>query len=245
LAIVSGSANLTYGALNTNAEHVVISRRWGNVLEADKPILNALSVFDAWWNVAWESAIPYSKGFLAKYEEMYSPNKQLQDAENLSKSFAGAKNTVVGVDEGARWAASRFFWIEAGKLYKNRGPKRAGNQLDCRRGTRVYFGFPPDGVAPNTVLGQIQIAFEGKESQHRSVKFGDNAMDKVNLPVPGEFGPETYDESVLRFERIGNRQFRLTMRSSSAAKPWIDRSKQQGLYYKLGGGRQFGFYSSS
>jgi hypothetical protein len=34
------------------------------------------------------------------------------------------------------------------------------------------------------------------------------------------------------------------MRSPAAAKPWIEKSKQLGLYYKLGGnGRQFGFYS--
>ncbi len=244
LGIVTGSANLTYGALNTNAEHVTASRRWGDVVEADKFILNAQKVFDAWWDVAWESATPYSKGFVKNYEDLYSPNKQLQDAEDLSKSFAEAKQAVVDVEEGAKWAASKCFWIEAGTLYKNRGPKRAGNQLDCRRGTRVYFGFPPDAVATNTVLGQIQITYGGKERQQRSVKFGDNAMDKVNLPIPGDFGPETYDGSVLHFERTGNKQFLLTMRTLLGAKPWISKSKQQDLHYTLGvGGRQFGFYN--
>lgn len=243
LAIVSGSANLTYGALNTNAEHVFISRRWGNPVETDKQLLSALGVFLAWWDVAWASATPYSKGFIEKYKTLYSPKKQLQDSEELSKSFADSKDAVIEVDEGAKWAASKCFWIEAGKLYKNRGPKQAGNQLDCRRGTRVFFGFPPDSVPTNTVLGQVRITYQGKQPQQRSVKFGDNAMDKVNLPIPGEYGPERYDDSVLHFERTGDQEFQLTMRPLSGAKGWVNKSKKQGLKYSFAGGRQFGFYT--
>jgi hypothetical protein len=28
-------------------------------------------------------------------------------------------------------------------------------------------------------------------------------MDKVNLPVPGTDGPDSYDDSILKFERAG------------------------------------------
>lgn len=243
LAIVSGSANLTYGALNTNAEHVFVSRRWGEPDAHDQPVLDALSRFRRWWELAWSTATPYSDDFIGQYEAIYKPAKQLQDAEELSGSFGRPGDTVVELDEGARWAASKFFWIEVGKLYKNRGPKRAGNQLDCRRGTRVFFGFPPNAVATNTVLGHIAIAYTGKPAQLRSVKFGDNAMDKVNLPVPGESGPESYDDSVLHFERTARDRYALSKHPVSTAEKWASKSKRQGLSYSLAGGRRFGFYS--
>lgn len=216
IGIVSGSANLTFSALKTNAEHVWAIRRWGESLDSDKPVLTALKSFDEWWDAAWSSATPYSEKFIERYKKLYKPEKQQQhDSEELSKVFANTKDTEIEL-----------------------------HQLDCRRGTRVFFGFSSASAPPNTVLGQVEIAYTGKQPQSRSVKFGDNSMDKVNLPVPGDFGPRSYDGYVLHFERIAPKRFRLTMRKPAAAKEWVQKSEAMGISRKLGtSGRRFGFYT--
>ncbi|MGH2812309.1 MAG: hypothetical protein ACRDI1_06310, partial [Actinomycetota bacterium] len=81
------------------------------------------------------------------------------------------------------------------------GPTRPGNQLDLPRGTRVFFGFPALAVPLNTIFGYIELEVVGYWSFRKSVRFGNNMMDKVNLPAPGTEGPPTYDHKVLLFER--------------------------------------------
>ena len=78
----------------------------------------------------------------------------------------------------------------------------------------------------------------------RSVRFGNNQMDKVNLPIPGEEGPDSYDNTVLHFERIGPERFRLTLGNARDHARWQRMSLQQGMRYAFGaGGREFGFYN--
>jgi hypothetical protein len=36
------------------------------------------------------------------------------------------------------------------------------------------------------------------------MRFGNNHMDKLNLPIPGELGPPTYENQTLLFERTGD-----------------------------------------
>src|SRR5581483_10115396 len=94
-------------------------------------------------------------------------------------------------------------WVQVEELYKNRGPDKAGNQLDLPRGARVFFGFPADDVPRNTIFGNVVIVCDGYDPVVRSMRFGNNMMDKINLPVPGQHGPGTYDHSFLLFEKIG------------------------------------------
>lgn len=97
---------------------------------------------------------------------------------------------------------AQTLWVETDRLYANLA-NGVGNQLDTPRGTRVFFGFPPDQVDLNTVLGHIELQVPGFEPETRSVRFGNNAMDKVNLPRPGLRGPANYDNSYLIFDRLG------------------------------------------
>ena len=124
-----------------------------------------------------------------------------------------------------------------------RGRRKPGNQSDLKRGTRVYFGFVPDAVPPNTVLGSITLQYGNMSPCARSIKFGDNHMDKVNRPIPGKDGPESYDESVVQFERTGSKRFRVALGSDRDLLLWRRRSKEQGMLYEMSGGREFGFYN--
>jgi HKD family nuclease len=240
-AILHGSANLTFGALHMNAEQVSTIRLWGESTKADEFVHAALATYDAWWDVAWSAGTRVSAGFMDEYRQQYEPAPHLQDRETLSQTLTPT-NTEVGLEEGTRWATARCFWIETYELYKNRGPDKPGNQLDCRRGTRVFFGYTSEAVPRNTVFGDVEMRCEGKEPQTRSIRFGNNSMDKVNLPVPGEFGPESYDNSVLHFERLAAGRFLLSVGNTPKARLWRMRSQRQGLLYKFPGGRRYGFY---
>ena len=55
-----------------------------------------------------------------------------------------------------KWASARFFWIQVGKLYENRGPGKAGNQLDCVKGTRAFFGFDYINIDQITRDGKME-----------------------------------------------------------------------------------------
>jgi hypothetical protein len=144
-----------------------------------------------------------------------------------------------------QWALARCFWIEIDRLYENRGPGKPGNQLDCVKGTRAYFGFDYesiDRIPRNTKLGEVLMRFENKPETSRSVWYANNSMDKVHLPVPGWYGPVTYDGQVARFEWNGE-LFVVTLGSRSEVDKWKKSSEKQSMIYSMTQGRNFGFYS--
>lgn len=145
----------------------------------------------------------------------------------------------------AKWASADCFWIEVDRLYENRGPGKAGNQLDCMKGTRAFFGFDYkdiDQVPQHTKLGEVIMRYGSKSLTSRSVWFAHNSMDKVHLPVPDRYGPTTYDGQTVHFERLGSR-FIVTIGTPPDIKLWRQLSVKQGLHHELGYGRHFGFYN--
>ena len=144
----------------------------------------------------------------------------------------------------SKWATADCFWIEVEKLYENRGPGKAGNQLDCMKGTRAFFGFKYkniEEVPTHTKLGEVIMQYGTKPTTSRSVWFAHNAMDKVHLPVPERYGPKTYDGQTVHFERVDGR-FIVTTGSPADITRWRKLSTKQGLHHELRPGRHFGFY---
>lgn len=144
-----------------------------------------------------------------------------------------------------QWALARYFWIEIDRLYENRGPGKPGNQLDCVKGTRAYFGFDYEDIESiprNTKLGEVLMRFEHKPETRRSVWFANNSMDKVHLPVPGWYGPVTYDGQVVRFDWDGT-HFVVSIGTRADVAKWKANSEKQGMFYAMTQGRNFGFYS--
>ena len=45
--------------------------------------------------------------------------------------------------------------------------------------------------------------------------FGNNYMDKLNLPIPGDEGPDRYEGTTLLFERRSDGSFEMTVGSSA------------------------------
>lgn len=244
LGFVLGSANLTSGGLESNIEHVVGMRFGGSIGRQEKHLFGPVARFEEWWDLAWLTADPATPDFLEQYEKLrrrYRPRVRDRRGPVPPRKLPVP---VAQMRAFAQWEKSRCFWIETGNLYKNRGKNSPGNQLDARRGTRVYFGFPYRDVQRDTKLGEVKMRFGSKQPQaDRSIWFGNNSMDKIHLPVPGTFGPARYDNSVVHFRRIAPGEFAVSLGTRRTAAAWRRKSQQQGLADRLGRKRRFGFYS--
>lgn len=244
LGFVLGSANLTWGGLESNIEHVVGMRFAGTIGRHERHLFGPVTRFEEWWDLAWLTADPVSPTFLEKYERTrrkYRPRVRDRRGAAPRRKLPAP---VTRMRAFARWERARCFWIETGNLYKNRGRNVPGNQLDARRGTRVYFGFPYRDVPRDTKLGEVKMKYGNKPAQpDRSIWFGNNSMDKIHLPVPGSFGPAKYDNSVVHFRRVGPGEFVISLGTERTAAIWRRRSQRQGLADRLGRKRRFGFYS--
>lgn len=196
-ALVVGSANLTASAMSTGAE--VVTAQFGR-RNAD------VGTFLDWFEDAWDRAVPLSL-VLDEYRRKRPlrggrpPSAEDQDrAATVYTPPPGVAVAVRGPD-AARLSTAKAYWIEAGRLSRNRGPTLPGNQLDTPRGARVFFGFTPVDVPRNHIFGEIELRYDTGVYDRYSVRFGNNQMDKVNLPVPGAAGPTTYDGEILLFVR--------------------------------------------
>lgn len=87
------------------------------------------------------------------------------------------------------------------------------------------------------------LQYGNKPAQSRSIRFANNQMDKVNLPIPNHDGPPSYDHSFILFERIGDQNFKIMLAKGRDRQSWLRKSKEQGLNYQFTGGRKYGFFS--
>lgn len=241
-AIFLGSGNLTLSGLNSGVEHGT-SLLWMPPLSGGQiRLLRRCHLELGWWDEAWNSATPITDDLVAQYRRI-RPVQPREDTTPSVLPFVSAAGREIDSRPGLAWANAKCFWIQTKELYKNRGRRNPGNQLDLKRGTRVYFGFPPDTVPQNTVLGSVILQYGTMHPRTCNVRFGDNSMDKINLPIPEQDGPENYDNAIVHFERIRGRRFRVTLGNHEDVAAWKRKSKKQGTLHKFAGGREFGFYS--
>jgi HKD family nuclease len=220
-----GSGNLTASGLLTGSECGVLLYWKHPSGFQKKEMLNAYSTM-SWFETVWENATPVAD-IIENYAKRWKKAKPpiVEEDEKVVDLFEGGPTHVVAGDFALALASAKAFWIEVHELYKNRGATQAGNQVDTPRGTRVFFGFSPTAVARDTVLGQVALQNDGFGPVECSVRFANNQMDKVNLPVPGTDGPDSYDDSILLFDRSGLTakgapKFRLTVGTEANLKKW-------------------------
>jgi hypothetical protein len=236
-----GSANLTLSGLHTGSEHAS-AHLWLPALTAGENA-ELVRVKDRlrWWNGAWANATRTDAAIIQEYIKLRSDVLPEDEAESV-RPLASRGNREVDVNPGLAWVNARCLWVETHELYKNLGKNRPGNQLDLKRGTRVYFGFSAKVVPPKSILGKVLLQFVGHPEVEMTVKFGNNSMDKINLPIPGQEGPSSYDNGVILFERRGPSRFRMRLGNSSEQNAWRLKSEEQGLVFEMAGGRAFGFF---
>jgi hypothetical protein len=207
MAVAVGSANISVSALATGAEAVVVQAWDEELTRGELALLRGARPLVDWFEDAWNLADPVS-AVLPAYESRFDGKRKpesLRDDETPAAEIYSAPAAAVEIAGtlAVQLATAQSLWVKCDTLYHNLGAGRAGNQLDTPRGTRIFFGFPAKNVARNTVLGQVEIMVPGYAPVARSVRFGNNMMDKINLPLPGEDGPSSYDNAYLIFDRVG------------------------------------------
>lgn len=238
LGLFSTSANLTLSGLYLNEEQGTLSVWNGDPDESLAEWIRELAFFEDQLE-EYEAA---SDELVSRYADIRT--KHPSNVEEDEGDAADAILTTAQVTElykAAAFATARCFWVEVENVYENRGPGIPGNQIDLQRGSRVFFGFPAADVPKNHHFGEISISYEGA-TVRRAMRFGNNDMDKLNLPVPGEEGPTKYDDSTLLFCRTGPGVFELAVGSEEQAQGWRERSESQGTLFELQSGRRFGVF---
>jgi hypothetical protein len=110
-----------------------------------------------------------------------------------------------------------------------------------QRGTRVFFGFGDRALPRNSPIGSVRILFEG-HSATRNLRFGNNQMDKLDLPVPDVEGPPSYQNETLLFTRESPTSYRLTLGTAAEIADWKARSRATGTLFAMQSGREFGVF---
>lgn len=192
----------------------------------------------SWFTRHWRLATPFSN-----IEDEY--RRQHSSIENRRYPMASEEDAVpesaskrgqLGPKELRKIRVCRQLWIESGKL-----SDKPGNQLNMKKNTRVFFGFEPTDLEPNSPIGSVTVDVGGYHHMNRPLRFGHNSMDMLYLPVPGDDVPD-YRQQFLHFERIGIREFKLTVGRQGDVQRWMKRSQAINGKFELKSGRPWGVY---
>lgn len=204
VSIVVGSGNLTVSGLATGGE-VATAQIWNSgSAKTSWPVggQELVNWFEQVWNVAddVDLILPQYRSRARKSVMGGSPPEELSPAADAYNAAAAAGGAVPP-DLTARLASAEALYVYVDRAIRNRGPSRAGSQIDTPLGTSTYFGLPARR-APG-VIGAVSMHIAGFSPVSRTIRVGSNGMDKINLPIPGRDGPDTYDGTILIFERTG------------------------------------------
>ncbi|WP_224277823.1 hypothetical protein [Nocardioides lacusdianchii] len=245
-----GSGNLSRNGLVSGHEAgtLQIVRKPSN--KTEKVVEAAIRAGEAWFEDSWTGAAPlptvldkYRRGFAALPKTEVARNDDVADV-------SGRVGTRYGLtaEQLAALTSATNFWIEGtGGISKNRGPSRPGNQLNMSALTRVFFGGSADEVPRNSALLSVTIEHPTDQtvSSGAPIRFSDNSMDVITLPVPGSPWSTSYDDRVLLFTKATRGaalHYVLTVRSGAGARSWRNASEAQGTSFSMRSGRRWGVF---
>ncbi len=239
--LVVGSGNLTVSGLQTGYENAS-GAIWtvGHLSRDALEQLEAMRAQARELDAVWRDAAPLTGDLLRRYRDRRRRRPTVaEDISREAKTFERGY-TEMDFDRTAALAAARSFWAEIGDyVVPNLGRGRPGNQIDLSRGSRVFFGFRGERVDRNTVLGPVTLRFAGGSYIH-SMRFGNNYMDKLNLPIPDDEGPSEYEGTTLLFKRHPDGSFEMTVGTPADIRAWKQSSRRQGTLYQMQSGREYG-----
>lgn len=236
VAILVGSANLTCSGLCFGHEHALSAQAIGASLPA------SLSTGLVGLEEVVTQATVIDESFIDRYAAIRPAKPSLpEEFEDERTDQILQEQPVIPATASASLAAADHFWIDIEYVVENRGKYEEGNQIDMQRGSRVFFGFGDKTLPRNSPIGTVRILYDA-HSASRNLRFGNNSMDKLDLPIPGVEGPATYSGQTLLFTREGPRSFRLSVGSAAEIKKWKDASRAAGTLFAMRSGREFGVF---
>jgi HKD family nuclease len=247
--LLLGSANLSFNGLRVGNE---LNLWFAGARDSGEPdSFSALSSVASWFAGLWATATPYgliSSRYAAMYKTQQASSGPAVTDDDVSPISITTGRRGLTERDLVRLRSFDRFWIDTGRLYSNLGEARSGNQLELKRFSRVFFGFPALDMSVNTRIGAIDLTYLGARYPDRHLRYGDNGMDKLDLPVPGGAAPTDYRDVAICFTRVldarGRLSFRMNIASSSDRATWRRQSQRLDSLFRMGGRstREFGVF---
>jgi hypothetical protein len=236
-----GSANLTVSGLRTGFEDVsVASWTGGRLSTAEITRLAAMELQTRRLDTVWNSARRLTPFLIRAYADA-RPRRRPRSEDSNVRVLEIERRLVADYERIAALQTAANLWVEVRYVVENLGAGVPGNQIDLVRGTRVFFGLDPRRVAPNTALGSIALRY-GVHTTTRNMRFGNNSMDKLDLPIPGAEGPTTYENTHLIFSREGAGRFELQRGTTAEIARWRRASTDSHTLFRMNSGREWGVF---
>lgn len=242
LASLTGSANLTISGLHDNSEQAISNVWLPPIKKEQKKDIRQFAKSFNWLDKIWNSSTKCTSKFIPQYEKVRPLEAITEDDRDFIKNLNPDIDQDVSKEDFFSWSYAKYFWVQSYQLNKNRGANIPGNQIDVKRGTRVFFGFSPAKVPRNHNFGKVWFKLGNNAPVESSIRFGNNEMDKINLPPNDGLETISYDNTYILFERKGS-IFELHLSNGRQYEKWKKESKKLGLYYQLRSGREFGYFN--
>lgn len=255
IGTICGSGNLSGNGLTKGHEIGSLMITTNPTTEAEKLVADICEHVSSWFRETWRSAATVPAIF-QQYEKVYEASEHLRAPSPTDDDCSDTKSTeheyggrrALSPDDLRRLRACKRMWIEAGNLHHNRGKKadgswKPGNQLMLTPLTRVFFGFRANDLDRDSAVGHVAITFDRTTRPDCSLRFSNNAMDVLTLPVPGNGGPASYDKKNLLFQKQPDGTILLTIGTLEEKSRWIEASRAiEGYHQMTGSGRQWGVF---
>lgn len=244
-----GSGNLSRNGLLTGHEVGVLQIVSRPTSAAERAVDTSLRAGATWFERHWRPATPLMSVW-AEYQRRFAenpPNSAGRNDDDADASGRVGKRHGLTPAQLAALSAAPNFWIDAGILSHNRGPNRPGNQLMMSALMRVFFGAAAIEVDQNTLVAKpvVEHPRNNAVQAEAPIRFSDNSMDVISLPVPETPWPATYDDMTLLFTKVARASslhFVLTVRDPAGSQGWRNQSIAQGTAYEMRSGRKWGVF---
>ena len=144
----------------------------------------------------------YGSTLLSTLEDIWKNSVPLKSViKDYEKKYVEvSRPKISSVDDSGCIEFTRLFWIDVGYITQNRVNK-PGNQFDLPKGSHKYLGLREvSNPELNSKLGDLNILTPTGEIVERTLRFGNNAMEKLTLPYPEDYGYQSYDGKILTFK---------------------------------------------
>jgi len=252
VGIIQGSGNLSRNGMTQGHEvGAFVTSATANA-QVSQNFTSESAKMQAWFDHLWSIASP-ATGIIDRYKEVYkskahvkNPTPTDDDETPPGRSYTktrrdgSTRNVYVSSPDPVMVRKLRTadnFWIVAGN--SGNRPGRPGTQINMTPYTRVFFEFQAECKDINQEIGKVIIVYNGTRHADIPLRFSDNCMDVITLPLPDAIGVGHYELKPIRFQRMGGSTFTMTIGTPRDLAKWTDVSKASESFFTMKGATTF------